>query len=106
MELYDVRRTRFVQAHASALACLALSQDGRALATASQRGTLVRIHSTADGSKLQVGAPPAQPARQSDIPPSMPSTRLRSHVRGLLTALQRHKERLGAPASLTKLGVP
>ena len=56
VELYDVRRTKFVQAHTSALACIALSQDGCALATASQRGTLVRIHSTADGSKLQVPA--------------------------------------------------
>jgi len=48
-----VRRTRFIQAHAAALAALTLSQDGRLLATASERGTLVRIHSTADGSKLQ-----------------------------------------------------
>ena len=53
VELYDVRRTRFIQAHAAALACLTLSQDGRLLATASERGTLVRIHSTADGSRLQ-----------------------------------------------------
>ncbi|KAK9846636.1 hypothetical protein WJX81_008098 [Elliptochloris bilobata] len=62
VELYDVRRTRFIQAHAAALACLTLSQDGRLLATASERGTLVRIHSTADGSKLQElrrGADPA-----------------------------------------------
>lgn len=57
MELYDVRRTRFIQAHAAALACLTLSQDGRLLATASERGTLVRIHSTADGSKLQARLP-------------------------------------------------
>jgi len=53
VELYDVRRTRFIQVHAAALAALTLSQDGRLLATASERGTLVRIHSTADGSKLQ-----------------------------------------------------
>ncbi len=56
MELYYVRRTRFIQAHAAALACLTLSQDGRLLATASERGTLVRIHSTADGSRLQARA--------------------------------------------------
>ena len=53
MELYDVRRTKFVQAHSTALACLALSLDGKLLATASERGTLVRIFSTNDGTKLQ-----------------------------------------------------
>ena len=55
MELYDVRRTKFIQAHSSPLVCMALSLDGKLLATASERGTLVRIHSTADASKLQVG---------------------------------------------------
>ena len=55
MELYDVRRTKFVEAHTTALACIALSLDGKLLATASERGTLVRVFSTADGSKVQVG---------------------------------------------------
>lgn len=54
VELFDVRRTRFVLAHTSALAAITLSTDGKLLATASERGTLVRIHSTHDGSKLQV----------------------------------------------------
>ena len=54
MELYDVRRTKFIPAHTSALACIALSQDGKMLATASERGTLVRVHSTFDGTRLQV----------------------------------------------------
>lgn len=57
VELYDVRRTKFIQAHTSALACIALSQDGKMLATASERGTLVRIHSTTEGTKLQVRHP-------------------------------------------------
>ncbi|SPT16441.1 unnamed protein product [Triticum aestivum] len=42
-----------VRAHGSAVACLALSGDGRLLATAGTRGTLVRIFSTPDGTKLQ-----------------------------------------------------
>ena len=54
VELYDVRRTKFVAAHTSPLAALTLSMDGKLLATASERGTLVRIHSTHDGTKLQV----------------------------------------------------
>lgn len=56
VELYDVRRTKFVEAHTTSLACLALSLDGKLLATASERGTLVRVFSTTDGSKLQVTA--------------------------------------------------
>lgn len=56
VELYDVRRTKFVEAHTTALACIALSLDGKLLATASERGTLVRVFSTADGSKVQVGS--------------------------------------------------
>ena len=42
MELYDTRRTKFVSAHNSSLAALALSNNGKLLATASEKGTLVR----------------------------------------------------------------
>jgi len=49
-----VRRTKFVQAHSTSLACLALALDGKLLATASERGTLVRVFNTSDGTKLQV----------------------------------------------------
>ena len=54
IELYDVRRTKFVQAHSTALACIALSLNGKLLATASERGTLVRVFNSMDGSMLQV----------------------------------------------------
>lgn len=63
VELYDVRRTKFVEAHTTALACIALSLDGKLLATASERGTLVRVFSTADGSKVQELRRGADPAR-------------------------------------------
>lgn len=56
IELYDVQRTKWVHnAHSSPLACMALSLNGKLLATASERGTLVRIHATLDGTRLQVG---------------------------------------------------
>lgn len=53
VELYDVRRTKFVEAHTTSLSCIALSLDGKLLATASEKGTLIRIFSTTDSSKLQ-----------------------------------------------------
>ncbi|KAL6896901.1 hypothetical protein ACP4OV_007473 [Aristida adscensionis] len=42
-----------VPAHRACIACVALSRDGRLLATASSKGTVVRVFSTADGKKLQ-----------------------------------------------------
>ena len=56
IELYDRRQTKFINAHNNALSCLALSLEGKRLATASEKGTLVRVWSTADGQLLQVGA--------------------------------------------------
>uniref|UniRef100_J3MNZ1 PUA domain-containing protein n=1 Tax=Oryza brachyantha TaxID=4533 RepID=J3MNZ1_ORYBR len=43
----------YVRAHRSAAAAFALSHDGRLLATAGSKGTLVRIFSTSDGKLLQ-----------------------------------------------------
>ncbi|XBI89252.1 hypothetical protein VPH35_027102 [Triticum aestivum] len=42
-----------VHAHASSLSCIALSRDGRLLATAGSKGTLVRIFTTDDGAMVQ-----------------------------------------------------
>jgi len=56
LEWYDGgaggRRTRFVAAHDGALAALALSPDGARLATASDKGTLLRVWDTATGAPL------------------------------------------------------
>ena len=46
IELYGLRRTTFVDAHESALGALALSVDGSLLATASERGTVIRLFDT------------------------------------------------------------
>ncbi|XP_059648503.1 autophagy-related protein 18a-like isoform X2 [Cornus florida] len=53
VEHYALKRTKFIMAHDSRIACFALTQDGRLLATASSKGTLVRIFNTLDGSLLQ-----------------------------------------------------
>ncbi|KAK8588245.1 hypothetical protein V6N12_022700 [Hibiscus sabdariffa] len=53
VEHYASKRTKFIMAHDSRIACFALSQDGQLLATTSTKGTLVRIYNTVDGSLLQ-----------------------------------------------------
>jgi WD40 repeat protein len=54
VELYDRKQTKFISAHNTPLVCLTLSMDGKRLATASDKGTLVRVWNTADGQLLQV----------------------------------------------------
>lgn len=53
IELYDRKKTQFVAAHESDLQALSLNMDGLRLATASEKGTLVRIWDTVSGSLLQ-----------------------------------------------------
>jgi len=49
VELYACRKTQLIDAHESALAALALSVDGSCLATASEKGTVIRVFTTCDG---------------------------------------------------------
>jgi WD40 repeat protein len=53
VELYDIKKTTMITAHETALACFALNYDGTKLATASEKGTLVRIFDTTSGQPLQ-----------------------------------------------------
>lgn len=53
IEHYGLRKTKFLQAHDSHLACLVLTLDGLLLATASNKGTLIRVFNTFDGTHLQ-----------------------------------------------------
>mmetsp|Transcript_25864 Transcript_25864/g.30043 ORF Transcript_25864/g.30043 Transcript_25864/m.30043 type:complete len:747 (+) Transcript_25864:329-2569(+) len=50
VELYGKRKTLLIDAHESALASLALTIDGSLLATASERGTIIRLFSLLDHS--------------------------------------------------------
>ncbi|KAL2507685.1 Autophagy-related protein 18a [Forsythia ovata] len=53
VEHYASKRTKFILAHDSRIACFTLSQDGNLLATSSTKGTLVRIFNTHDGTLIQ-----------------------------------------------------
>ncbi|KZV21547.1 autophagy-related protein 18a [Dorcoceras hygrometricum] len=53
VEHYASKRTKFIMAHDSRIACFTLSQDGNLLTTASSKGTLIRIFNTHDGSLRQ-----------------------------------------------------
>lgn len=49
----STQHSSLIQAHHNDIACLTLSDDGALLATASTKGTLVRIYSVADGKLLK-----------------------------------------------------
>lgn len=52
VELFDIRRPTLISAHESSLSCLALNLDGTRLATASERGTLIRVWDSHTGQAL------------------------------------------------------
>eukprot|EP01132_Coremiostelium_polycephalum_P002409 gene2409-2976_t len=53
VELYDLKQTQIIPAHESALSQIALNRDGTRLATASEKGTLIRIFDTSTGEKIK-----------------------------------------------------
>lgn len=53
VEHFGLIVTKLISAHNSQIACLTLTMDGLLLATASTKGTLIRIFNTMDGTLLQ-----------------------------------------------------
>ncbi|KAI5399195.1 variant 2, Autophagy- protein 18a [Lathyrus oleraceus] len=53
VEHYPKNKINYIRAHDSRLACLALTIDGKFLATASTKGTLIRVFDTGNGALLQ-----------------------------------------------------
>ncbi|KAL0452629.1 UNVERIFIED_CONTAM: Autophagy-related protein 18d [Sesamum latifolium] len=53
VEHFGLNMTKIINAHDSKIACMTLTMDGLLLATASVRGTLIRIFNTMDGTQLQ-----------------------------------------------------
>jgi hypothetical protein len=53
VEHFGLKMTKTIPAHDSHISCMALTMDGLLLATASSKGTLIRIFNTMDGTRLQ-----------------------------------------------------
>ncbi|CBI25516.3 unnamed protein product, partial [Vitis vinifera] len=53
IEHFGLNMTKLIKAHDSHVACLTLTMDGLLLASASMKGTLIRIFNTMDGTRLQ-----------------------------------------------------
>lgn len=53
LDLHGSKKPKFISAHDSNLSCLVLTLDGRLLATASSKGTLIRVFNTHDGTRVQ-----------------------------------------------------
>lgn len=53
IENYDLKTTQIIHAHTNELSQLALNRDGSRLATASEKGTLIRIFDCVNGVKLK-----------------------------------------------------
>ncbi|CAN1852413.1 Autophagy-related protein 18c [Linum perenne] len=53
IEHFGLNLVKLVNAHDNHIACLTLTMDGLLLATASTKGTLIRIFNTMDGTRLQ-----------------------------------------------------
>mmetsp|Transcript_108022 Transcript_108022/g.161615 ORF Transcript_108022/g.161615 Transcript_108022/m.161615 type:complete len:177 (+) Transcript_108022:197-727(+) len=53
IHLYDKKKTTNIKAHQSSLNCLELNNKGTKLATASEKGTIIRVYDTEEGKPLQ-----------------------------------------------------
>jgi len=76
VELYGMRKNILIDAHESPIAALALSVDGSLLATASERGTLIRVFETGKKAK---GSFMSNPSTSSHSP----GTPIREFRRGV-----------------------
>ena len=84
VELFDIGTTKFIAANAhrsSGEPCLGLSADGALLATASEKGTLIRVFDTHTGSLLHEFRRGSDRARVATITASPKKDLLRRHER-------------------------
>ena len=53
VKIYSEDKFRMIKAHETSLACIALNYDGSILATASDKGTLIRVYNTETSEIIQ-----------------------------------------------------
>jgi len=80
VELYGLRRQTFIDAHDSQLGALALSVDGSLLATASERGTVIRLFDTRG---VTIGGGSSHGSSRQDATSISSSVPLREFRRGV-----------------------
>ena len=80
VELYGLRRQTFIDAHDSQLGALALSVDGSLLATASERGTVIRLFDTRG---VTIGGGSSHGSSRQDATSVSSSVPLREFRRGV-----------------------
>ena len=93
VEFVDAGRSLFIRAARHGIAAIALSQSGELLATASERGTLVRVFSLGDGSSSSIGGSASCSSSETAAAASA----------ALLTPCLRELRRGGDPARMLSL---
>ena len=88
VELYGMRKNVLIDAHEGSLAAMALSVDGSLLATASERGTIIRLFETGKKAKDSsfasgIGNMGGDASSSSSSSPHPPGTPLREFRRGV-----------------------
>jgi WD repeat-containing protein 45 len=74
IDILDTKKIKVIAAHDTPLSALALSHNGKYIATASEKGTLIRVFSTLDGVKVKELRRGSDPAKIYNLAFSIPTS--------------------------------